>query len=136
MFKSPSSFLHQLTGLTRPDPDLLFPGHVIQAVLQHPCFDLMKFRFAYMSYSFTFHCLSSICKMSYDLGETDDQEVDASGARLAMRVKNRGRDDGMGPKFVSGKSINEYFPVMTTSLSPLQPGTVGNQIRDTLIILI
>lgn len=78
MFKSPSSFLHQLTGLTRPDPDLLLPGHVIQAVHQHPCFDLMKFRFAYMSYSFIFHCLSSICKMSYDLGVTDDQEVDAS----------------------------------------------------------
>lgn len=45
---SPSSFFHQLTGLTLPDPHLLLPGHVIQAVLQHPCFDLMKFRFAYM----------------------------------------------------------------------------------------
>lgn len=59
------------------------------------------------------------------MGETHDRDVDAPGDWLDTRVENRGRADGVGAKLVSGKSINEYFPVMMISASPLQPGNCG-----------
>ena len=65
--------------------------------------------------------------MSLRPGRDNDQEVDAPGAWLDTSVEKRRRHDGVGPKFVSGKSINEYFPVIT-SASPLKPGNYGESV--------
>lgn len=46
------------------------------------------------------------------MGEIYDRDVDVFGDWLDIRVENRGRVDGVGVKFVSGKFINEYFFVM------------------------
>ena len=77
----------------------------------------MKSLLSHKSYNVT----STVC-MAYDLEVTEDQDVDASGVWLDTRGEKRERD-GVGPQFVSGKSINEYFPVTIPSASLLQPGS-------------
>lgn len=71
---------------------------------------------SHKSSNFTFHSLSctDFCKTSQELGETDDQDLSVPGAGLNSRVENRGRDDGVGPQYVSGKFITEHLRLMMT----------------------
>ena len=73
------------------------------------------------SYNFTFQGRSHICKMSLCLGRdiTKTQMFQEPG--WTPGLKKERRHDGVGPKCVSGKSINGYIPVITATF-PLKPG--------------